>query len=84
MASKLAHAVVFAAGAAVGAGITSALVRSKHQEIPTKAQDSPALHSTSLVQVGSKGVPTLVQQPSEIIQFLGNPGTIKDRPTSNH
>jgi hypothetical protein len=72
MASRLAHAAVFAVGAAVGAGITAALVRSGPRPL-----ESPVQHSTSL-QEGTKGVPTLVHgsvPPSEIIQFLGNPGT---------
>lgn len=83
MASRFAHAAVFAVGAAVGAGVTAALVRSRQpepiQSLPSQDKSQP--RPPSLIQVGTKGQPIIMQNPvppSEIIQFLGNPGPVTD------
>jgi len=83
MASKFAHAAVFAVGAAVGAGVTAAVVRSRRPEpIPSLlAQERAQPRPPALIQAGIVGQPTIVQSPippSEIIQFLGNPGPVTD------
>jgi hypothetical protein len=82
MASRFAHAAVFAVGAAVGAGVTAALVRSKRPEplaVPSP-QGIVQSQTPSLMQAATKGAPIIVQSPvppSEIIQFFGNPGQLQ-------